>query len=373
MDKRIKDAIPGIVSQLNEHQKEEVKAFLGFDACIDKITLVVKNKKENGEQEYYANLRHFGEFLISRENKSCGLELQTKQSKIGGNMVIMADALGSLGVKVDCIGTFGLPGILPVFNSMSSNCALYTIADTIQVTALEFNDSKVMMYDPGPYFTLDWKDVKNLLGIEKLKYLLTGKQLVSFVNWSEIENATQIWQGILEEVLPSVVMPETHPYFFTDLADFARKPEKEIRILIDLLGRFKQYFRVIISLNENEADLIAKAMGVLRDPSDESYIRSLYKSINVDVLIIHRTKDAIAFDNSTFEKCNTFFCENPALLTGAGDNFNAGFCFSLFHDFNLFQSLLLGNAGSGSYVKNGISSELNTLIDFLEQSLVLNN
>jgi len=369
MDKRIKDAIPGIVSHLNQHQKADLKAFLGFDACVDKITLVVKNKNENGEQEYYSNLRLFGEFLVSRENKSCGLELQTKQSKIGGNMVIMANALGSLGVKVDCIGTFGLPVILPVFNSMSANCTLYTVADTIQVTALEFNDSKVMMYDPGPYFTLEWKDIKNLVGLEKLKDLLTGKQLVSFVNWSEIENATQIWQGILEEVLPSVVMPETHPYFFTDLADFARKPDKEIQNLMELLGRFKQYFKVIISLNENEADLIAKAMGVPHNSSDEDFIRSLYNSINVDILIIHRTKDALAFDGRIYEKCDTFFCENPALLTGAGDNFNAGFCFSLFHDLNLFQSLLLGNAGSGSYVKNGISSELNNLIDFLEQSL----
>jgi len=373
MDKRITEALPSILSKLRKNKTEEIKAFLGFDACIDKITLIVKNKKENGEQEYYTNLRHFGEFLISRENKSCGLELHTKQSKIGGNMVIMANALGSLGFKVDCIGTFGLPGILPIFNSMSANCTLYTVSETIQVTALEFNDSKVMMYDPGPYFTLDWKDIKNLLGKEKLKELFTGKQLVSFVNWSEIENATQIWQGILEEVLPSVVMPDTTPYFFTDLADFARKPEKEIQTLMELLGRFKHYFRVIISLNENEADLVAKAMGVQRHTADEVFIRSLYNSINVDVLIIHRTKDAIAFDNSSFEKCDTFFCEKPTLLTGAGDNFNAGFCFSLFHNLNLFQSLLLGNAGSGSYVKNGNSSEIYSLIDFLEQSLSANH
>jgi hypothetical protein len=369
MDKRIIDAIPEIVSHLRKHQKEVLNAFLGFDACIDKITLVVKSKKENGEQEYFTNLRHFGEFLISRENKSCGVELQTKLSKIGGNMVIMANALGSLGFKVDCIGTFGLPGILPVFNSMSPNCTLYTIADTIQVTAMEFNDSKVMMYDPGPYFTLDWKDIKSILGIEKIKELLTGKQLVSFVNWSEIENATRIWQGILEEILPSVVMPEKAPYFFTDLADFARKPEKEIQILVELLGRFKQYFRVIISLNENEADLVAKAMGVPRHPSDESFIRTLYNSINVDVLIIHRTKDALAFDGNVYEKCDTFFCENPEILTGAGDNFNAGYCYSLFHGFNLFHSLLVANSASGYYVKTGISPDPENLLGFLELNM----
>ena len=57
---------------------------------------------------------------------------------------------------------------------------------------------------------------------------------------------------------------------------------------------------------------------------------------NVDELVIHRTKDALAYDGIAFDKCDTFFCNEPTILTGGGDNFNAGFCFSLFHDFDLF-------------------------------------
>jgi sugar/nucleoside kinase (ribokinase family) len=66
-----------------------------------------------------------------------------------------------------------------------------------------------------------------------------------------------------------------------------------------------------------------------------------------------------------YEKCDTFFCKEPKILAGGGDNFNAGFCFSMLHDFNLFQSLLLANAVSGYYVKTGASPSVNNLIDLL--------
>ena len=60
------------------------------------------------------------------------------------------------------------------------------------------------MFDPGPYNSLTWDDIKNLLGIEKIRELISGKQLVSFVNWSEIENSSQIWKGVLVEILPGI-------------------------------------------------------------------------------------------------------------------------------------------------------------------------
>ncbi|HAM09498.1 MAG: hypothetical protein A2X05_02335 [Bacteroidetes bacterium GWE2_41_25] len=100
--------------------------------------------------------------------------------------------------------------------------------------------------------------------------------------------------------------------------------------------------------------------------SDKDFIESLYYSINADVLIIHRANDALGYDGVTFDKCNTFFCKEPIILTGGGDNFNAGFCFALFHDFDLFQSLLVANAVSGYYVKTGISPSGDQLKIFLK-------
>ena len=367
MNSKITDAIPGIVSRLGQVDIPGKTAFLGFDACIDSIVRVVKDKQGNEIAGYFSDSDQLGKYLVDLENKSCGLELETKLSKIGGNMVIMGNALGNLGVYVECLGTFGLPEILPVFRSMSPNCSLYTIGDTITATALEFNNSKVIMFDPGPYNNLSWKDIKGLIGTDRIREMITGKQLMALVNWSEIENSSHIWKGILEEILPDIPFNGQKPFFFTDFSDCSRKSMQEIQIAIGLLGRFRNYYKVHISLNQNEAALVARALDLPENDSDEKFIKELFKRSNADVLVIHRVNDAIAFDGKSYEKCDTFFCKEPKILTGGGDNFNAGYCYTLFNSFTLFESLLVANAVSGSYVKTGVSPDVNDLKEFLNE------
>ena len=366
MNKKIIDAIPGIISRLDQIEISDKTAFLGFDACIDNIVRVVMERSENDGTEYFADSNQFSEFLLKLDNKSCGLELQTKLSKIGGNMVITANALGNLGIHTECIGTFGMPDILPVFRTMSANCTLHTIADTITATALEFVNSKIIMFDPGPYNNLTWEGIKEIIGVEKIKEMLSGKQLISFVNWSEIENSNQIWKGILDDILPAIDLKESRPFFFTDFSDCSRKSKIEIQTALILLGRFRNYFKVSLSLNQNEAALIAAAYDLKNHIPDEDFIKTLFRLCNTDVLVIHRVNDAIAYNGTTIEQCDTFFCKEPKILTGGGDNFNAGYCYSLFKEFDLFQSLLVANAVSGSYVKTGISPDAENLKEFLE-------
>ena len=373
MNKRISDSVPAIVNTLNQNKRSDLSAFLGFDACIDNIVRIVKDKKENTDIEFFNSSKQFGEFLINLDNKSCGVELNTKLSKIGGNMVITGNALGKLGMSVDCVGTFGQPDILPVFQSMSENCTLHTIGDTISATALEFDESKVIVFDPGPYADLNWEGIKNVLGIDRIRKLISEKQLISFLNWSEIENSSIIWEGFLEEILPFVDKKDLPTFLFTDFSDCSRKSEKEIIYAINLLARFRNYFKVIISLNQNETDLIASAIGGSHSGSDEKFIKTLFNSINADVLTIHRTKDAFGYDGITFEKCDTFFCSEPAVLTGGGDNFNAGFCYALLSKLDIYQSLLVANAVAGYYVKTGLSPSRDDLIDFLNHYFMNNS
>jgi sugar/nucleoside kinase (ribokinase family) len=368
--KQITEEIAAAVSILRLAPMTERRAVLGFDACIDYIIRIVREKKENEVTAFFSDSTQFGEFLVNLNNKSAGIELQTKLSKIGGNMVITGNALGNLGIRAECIGTFGFPDILPVFRSMSINCSLNTIADTISATAWEFNNSKVIMFDPGPYNNLTWNGIKNIIGSDKLKELISGRQLVAFLNWSEIENSSQIWEGVLDEILPDIKQTGAKPFFFTDFSDCSRKSAAEIHVVIKLLERFRNHFKVHLSLNQNEAKLIGKALGLSEYNSDEEFVRELYSGCNADTVIIHRTNDALAFDGASYESCETFFCTEPKILTGGGDNFNAGFCFALYNELNLFQSLLVANAVAGSYVRTGISPDVDHLIAFLEKSRI---
>jgi hypothetical protein len=248
---------------------------------------------------------------------------------------------------------------------MSENCSLITIGDTITATALEFSNSKVILFDPGPYNNLDWDGIKNLLGIEKIKQLFRGKQLIAFVNWSEIQNSSFIWKGVIDEILPSVITPNEHPLFFTDFSDCSRRSKREIQYAVELLAGFRKYFRVIISLNQNEADLIARALDLNESAQDEKFIKRLFEVMHSDILVIHRTKDALSYDGTSCEKCETFFSKEPKILTGGGDNFNAGFCFALLNGFDLYKSTVIANAVSGYYVKTGISPDADVLKGFL--------
>jgi hypothetical protein len=371
VNRRIFDELPDLISFLATKKTGEFNAFLGFDACIDIIVRVVREHNEDNSTSFFSESSQFGDFLKNLKDHSCGLELQTRFSKPGGNMVITGNALGNLGVVSDCIGTYGFPEILPVFKVMSENCRLITIGETITATALEFDSSKVIMFDPGPYKNLNWNSIRDLIGIEKLKDLISGKQLVAFVNWSEIENSSIIWKGFLDEVVPVISFAEARPLFFTDFSDCSRRSKEDIKKAIYLLGRFREYFRVIISLNRNEATLVAAALDIPDKTSDEDFIRALYLATNADIITIHRVDDALAFDGVSYERCNTFICKNPLILTGGGDNFNAGFCFAVLNRLNLFQALILANAVSGSYVKTGVSPTLAGLTEFLKQKDIL--
>jgi sugar/nucleoside kinase (ribokinase family) len=364
MDK-FPEKIGNLIDSLRKDRSEKA-AFLGFDASIDYIVKIVREKQEGRISGYFSSSTQFGEFLAGLDNKSAGVELMTKLSKPGGNMVIMANALGNLDVEVECAGTFGFPEILPAFHLISENCHLHSVGETISATALEFDNSKVIMFDPGPYNNLKWEDIRDILGIDRIITLLSGKKLVAFVNWSEIGNSTQIWRGFIDEVFPSVLEKGEKPCFFTDLSDCSRKSKSEILEIVNTLQQLREFFRVILSLNRNEAELLARALDINDNMKDEEFLKHLYALANSDVILVHRrTDDAVAFDGKNYEQCETFFCSNPAILTGGGDNFNAGYCFGLLSGLELPESLLLANAVAGYYVAKGTSPRKDELIGFL--------
>lgn len=361
-----KKAATELVSVLKNAGVVEKSALLGFDACIDTLVSVVKKRNEDGSSEYFTSTGELGEVLFKLGSKSCGLELKTKISRPGGNMVITANALGRLGVKADCIGTFGYPEITPVFRTISHECILHTVSDTITAMALEFDVSKVIMFDPGPYNHLKWQDILDIIGIGKLKKLVAGKKLISFLNWSEIENSTSLWRSFFDDLF-SGLSKDDNRIFFTDFSDCSRKSKSQIIEASQVLKLYGEHFKVVLSLNVNECMLVAKALGVAESGSDEEFIRNMRMACNVDILLIHRIKDAIAHDGSQFVSCDTFFTDAPKILTGGGDNFNAGFCYSTFFNLDLYSSLLLANSVAGFYVKEGHSPDIAGLVKFLSK------
>ncbi len=55
----------------------------------------------------------------------------------------------------------------------------------------------------------------------------------------------------------------------------------------------------------------------------------------------------------------------PNLLTGGGDNLNAGYCLGLLAGFEIQHCMLLGMAASGAYVQNETSPTVNDIQKYI--------
>ena len=106
------------------HLLQQKKITAGFDGFIDTIVRVIKEKQDHKPSTLFSTIKEFGNYIVEKQGASLSLEIEERSSKLGGNMPIMANALGRLGIAVNCIGALGYPQIHPVFKQLSSNCHL---------------------------------------------------------------------------------------------------------------------------------------------------------------------------------------------------------------------------------------------------------
>ena len=177
----------------------------------------------------------------------------------------------------------------------------------------------------------------------------------------------QIWKGLINEVLPNLNKKD-NKYIFFDLADPENRLKSDVLEALSLLKEFSSKFNVILGLNEKEAYEIGEIFGVTSQENKiplKNLIIELYKRLSINTLVIHPVKEACAVCNGKYYYTPGRYEPNPKLTTGAGDNFNAGFCFGQVLGLSTQLSLVLGTATSGYYVRNAKSPTLKDIITFL--------
>ena len=343
----------------------EAYVLAGFDAVQDHLVNVVKHWNEQGDKTLFSTISEFGSYLCSKAGMSCCIELKTVTDKIGGNMVILAQALADLGVRTACVGTLGDEKSV-VYNTLAQFSDVYSLAPYGSCTALEFKDGKVMLANNSAmYFT--WRDVMDKIGEDTLSRLLERCNMLCLLNWAEMANANEIWRQLLDFAADRGV--GEGKMAFIDLSDFSHRTTVEIILCAEIIKDYGKHFRLTLGLNENEARHFAKAFQ-LRTESIEGIGRELLGRTGVETLVIHTNTYAYAFDKdgAVFEG-PAFICTNPRTLTGGGDNFNAGFCLGKLLNLGSDACVLLGNACSGYYVRNGKSTDFDSMKAFIKSYL----
>lgn len=364
----MKEARQKVINFLKENREviNTKEATVGIDAFIDKIVRVVHTKTDKDEYIFFNDIAQFGNHLVTKAGKSCGIEINERFTKLGGNAPIMANALGALSVNVNCIGALGYPEIDPVFKELSDNCKLFTIGNPGYTTALEFNDGKIMLSQRDYLHKLNWKAVKEVLDVEALKAFFNRSTLVGLVNWNGMIHFNEIFRGILDEVLEGHVPSKSQIVFF-DLADFSERSREDIVEAVNLINEFNKHFKVILGLNENEAILMYNALFPERENMDLIPLgQYIYDNLKVDSLVIHTLTSSIAYEGSSIVQAPSLFVKQPKLSTGGGDNFNAGLCFGHIIGLDMEGALYTANATSGYYVRNAKSPSVDNLIETLE-------
>ena len=356
--------MPGMMNMSN-------KALIGLDGFVDEVLYAVDQRFSSEKFSRLRTIREYGTRILEGCGLSTNIELVPIMRKLGGNGPIYAEGLNKLGVEITYLGCVGKERIHPVFHELEKRTHMIGIADPGYTEAIEFSDGKIIQSKTSSLNCLRWEDILDKIEIRELIRYFQESSLISFNNWTMIFHMNEIWEHILQEVAPYVTEKSSKLIFF-DLADPRKRTDEDVCCAISLIRQFKEAgFSVQLGMNLKEAVSIANLLYQENwDPGElvlEKLIRKLESAIKIDTIVVHPTDRAGCISNGIYEEVKGPYCSNPKFTTGAGDIFNSGFVYGQLQGKTYRESLLLGTAASGYYVRNGHSASTEELNEFINQ------
>ena len=357
-------------ADLLEQRRGQHRALIGFDGFVDEIIDVVATRHSPESYDRISTMSELAKRIGDAAGLSTNLELVSTQVKLGGNGPIMANALTGLGMEITYIGSVGYPTIHPVFEELAASCRVISVSEPGHTDALEFNDGKIMLGKHQPLKEVRWERITSCVSVEELTEVATGASLVAALNWTMLPYLTEVWEHFLDEVLPQPRDGETLPIAFFDLCDPAKRDPAEIYKALETIQAFKAKSRPILGLNRKEATEVANALGLQVAPSNREaplfdITAAIGERLDLYGVVVHPTTEAAAYMGGAIYHVPGPYTSKPKLTTGAGDNFNAGFCLAQVLGFDPEASLAIGAGTSGFYVRNRRSPKGDELPAFL--------
>jgi sugar/nucleoside kinase (ribokinase family) len=346
---------------------KSISALIGLDGFVDEIIAVVDKRQDKDRYTPVKTISDLGNKILKAAQQSSNYELLVKQTKLGGNGPIMANALAAAGLSVTYIGNLGHPALHPVFNEFAERATIISIAEPGHTDALEFEDGKLMLGKHQTLADVNWQNMMDRVGKERLTDLSAKAKLIGMVNWTMLPQMSHIWAKFREEILP--LIDRNDRKFFVDLADPEKRTHQDILEALNLLTKFQESVDVILGLNLKEASEVLEVLGLPAPKDAEAAIEEtatvIRKKLNLSTVVVHPRRGAAAATATHSAKFAGPFVQHPKISTGAGDHFNAGFCLGRVLEFSLEESLCTGVATSGYYVRSAESPSATKLAEFI--------
>ena len=351
---------------------DDTPVVIGFDGMVDSIIEVVDKRHSLNSYDPLATIAEFGQRVSAAAGKSSNIELAVTLEKLGGNGPIMANAMASLGLPVTYCGAVGYPTLHVAFQPLADRCDVMSFCEPGYTDALEFSDGKLMLGKHGSLVDANAESLVARIGHETFRDAVDKCRLLGMVNWTMLVQTDTIWQYLIDRVLPEIdrSVPRT---LFVDLTDPAKRTKDDLASALATCAKLGESADVVMGFNLSESSQVAAVLGLTIEGDPEAAIvdtaAAIRAKLGVATVVIHPRSGAAAahLEADGTVTTATFagpFVEKPKLSTGAGDNFNAGFCLGRLADLPLEQCLCLGTAVSGFYVRNAHSPSLADLAAF---------
>ncbi|HCW09298.1 MAG TPA: hypothetical protein DGG95_18235, partial [Cytophagales bacterium] len=256
----------------------------------------------------------------------------------------------------------------PIFQPMASSVELLSVIAPGSSQAIEFNDGKIILSDLSSFSDYDWNYIKENFGTTKISSAVNSSDLIALVDWANLPNSTHLWRGFLNDVIKFT--KKKGLIFLFDICDPSKRSSTEIKELLILMNDYTEYGSVTLAVNENEALKIWMSLNDLENeqetmPSLTEIGSFIFTKLSIDTLLIHPIDRTLVFQKYQTIEMKGRVVTDPKVLTGGGDNLNAGYSLGLMKGLNISQCMLLSMITSGAFVENGKSPKIEDLIDYL--------
>ncbi|TVR47435.1 MAG: carbohydrate kinase [Planctomycetota bacterium] len=363
-DPRLNDLAAIIDAQGADLSQARVVA--GFDGFVDEMIQVVGERQSLEHFDAVSDIPAFAAWVAGAAGRSSLKEVVVQRQDAGGCAVNLGDGLVTFGIQLDLFATLGAPIAAP-FAPLVARChhAESWCSQPGRTLAFEFNDGKLMFASVSQLGELDPAAMERAIADGQLRPSCQAAQLIALTNWTLYPHMTACWQVFQQQVLAQC---QQSPLIFIDLVDPRSRSRADISAMLETLPRFQDHGRAILGVNLNEANAVADLLGIAQveedGPAMAEQAAAIRQKLGIHQVVTHAVKVAAAADAHSSAIAAGPFCAKPDKSVGAGDRFNAGYCAAQLLGLNLEQSLLLGNASSGFFVRQARSATVSELAQF---------
>ncbi len=361
--------LSGMADRLASADLRGCRVVTGFDGFVDEMITLVGERRSLDEFTPVPDIGTFGALISTAAGHSSLREIIVTDVHPGGCAVNLADGLASLAVAVDCFATLGQP-VHAAFADIAAKCRGFHSwgNEPGRTLAFEFNDGKLMFSAVKQLADFTPHAVNGFLADGTFDAACRAAHVIALTDWTLYPHMTEVWKMLQRETFSKL---SHRPDFFIDLVDPSSRSGKDIIDVASILKDFEAAGHATLGLNGNEANILCRlhdlpAAAPEATPEDTlKQALALRDRLGISRVVVHRISFAVSASAQGGFIQSGPYCTNPKKSTGAGDRFNAGYCLGLALGLADTDSLALGCAVSGFFVRNARSASLPELVDFL--------